>query len=1132
VIYNLYAAFRISQMTTTIIDQTQREQALDPTQSYLVQAPAGSGKTGLLTQRFLRLLGQITHPEEVIALTFTRKAANEMRERIVQALLNAKHHPCPADDDHARTTWQLANTVLQQDAQADWQLLDNPNRLQIMTLDALCARLTRQMPLSTGLGGQTDIADNARELYHQAARQLIMQTQPSCPWYTQLKEVLLHVDNQAERLENLLVNMLACRDQWLPYLLSTSSHRDKRRRLEDGFRHIIGDNMAAIEQAIPDALLIELKELLQFAIQHSTEKNAYLFAYALTDDSLTFEHDTWRAVANWLLTSNNQWRQRVDKRVGFPSPSSNAAQADDWRMMKQRMTQLLETLTDYPDLQQALIDCKLCPPLRYTQTQWSIVDALITLLPLLCAALKLVFQQQHKVDFIEVAAQASAALGELEAPSDLALRLDYKIQHLLVDEFQDTSIQQFHLLEQLTAGWQFDDGRTLFLVGDPMQSIYRFRAAEVGLFLKAKASGIGQLPLTFICLSSNFRSQATLIDWFNHTFAQAFPAQQSIDVGAIGYSAAVATQPIDATRPAVTYHASRELAQQAGQVVSLIQHHQRQSDDISIAILVQSRTQLTAILPALRQANIHYQAVDIDNLRERSVILDLWSLTQSLLLPYNRLAWFSLLRAPWCGLTLADLTLIANYHPEHCLLTTLQDEHCLEQLSPDGARRARYVSQVLDQALQQRQRLPLANWVKATWRRLNGPTCLTQPEQWEEANTFFALLAKFAIAGDLTDIDAFEQELASLYAPPSRHAQVQIMTIHKAKGLEFDVVILPGLAQKPGADKSPLLRWAQRARSSGESDLILAPIKASDAQSDPIVDYLKEQEKRKNEYEAGRLLYVATTRARRQLHLLATLDTDKQGEIKPPMKSSLLHHIWPGVAEAFGQTLPEDAPPAAQSGKTDVSRVIRRLPIDYFHQTAELPPAFEQSETAARTPPVLKFHAQHIGTVIHEQLLVTARQTVSIEDLPGLQNTWRIRLRALGMLDQDIGDAIQTIEQALASCLRDDIGRWILSPRHEQARTEYALTGILDGAYRSIIIDRTFIDEHGVRWIIDYKTVESSSSPEDLSVFLQRQRRKHQQQLDNYARIIGQLGNHPIKCGLYFPQFAGWIDWEYCKHSG
>ncbi len=143
---------------------------------------------------------------------------------------------------------------------------------------------------------------------------------------------------------------------------------------------------------------------------------------------------------------------------------------------------------------------------------------------ILIAQLKVTFQQHGKIDYIENAQAALIALGDDEHPTDLTLSLDYQIKHILIDEFQDTSNSQFSLIEKLIAGWEPNDGRTLFLVGDPMQSIYRFREAEVGLFIRAKTKGIGHLSLTPLTLSVNFRSTPTIVNWINQAFINIFPA--------------------------------------------------------------------------------------------------------------------------------------------------------------------------------------------------------------------------------------------------------------------------------------------------------------------------------------------------------------------------------------------------------------------------------------------------------------------------------------------------------------------------------------------------------------------------------------------------------------------------------
>src|SRR5450755_35438 len=139
--------WRILRMAdrSLVPDQTERARALDPERSFIVQAPAGSGKTELLIQRYLALLARVENPEEIVAITFTKKAAGEMRERVLRALTEGK-------------------------AEDRWELRQNPARLRIQTIDALCASLTRQMPMLSRFGAQPEIVEDARSLYLEAAR--------------------------------------------------------------------------------------------------------------------------------------------------------------------------------------------------------------------------------------------------------------------------------------------------------------------------------------------------------------------------------------------------------------------------------------------------------------------------------------------------------------------------------------------------------------------------------------------------------------------------------------------------------------------------------------------------------------------------------------------------------------------------------------------------------------------------------------------------------------------------------------------------------------------------------------------------------------------------------------------------
>jgi ATP-dependent helicase/nuclease subunit A len=155
-----------------IPDAEARAEALDITRSFLVEAPAGSGKTGLLIQRFLKLLAAVDDPAEVLAITFTRKATSEMLERVL-AQLSAAAAATEAANDFDRATRQLAEAVLARDAQLGWKLLDNPGRFNIRTIDSLSQQIAGALPVLSGSGGAQSPTEDPMSLYREAARRTL-----------------------------------------------------------------------------------------------------------------------------------------------------------------------------------------------------------------------------------------------------------------------------------------------------------------------------------------------------------------------------------------------------------------------------------------------------------------------------------------------------------------------------------------------------------------------------------------------------------------------------------------------------------------------------------------------------------------------------------------------------------------------------------------------------------------------------------------------------------------------------------------------------------------------------------------------------------------------------------------------
>ena len=1105
-----------------ISDAQQRAAALDPSRSFIVQAPAGSGKTELLTQRYLRLLALVEHPEEIAAITFTRKAAAEMRNRVLAALDSAAQ-PEPVEP-HKQTTWRLARAVAEQDAAQQWQLRSNPNRLRIQTFDSLAAELTRQMPMIAEIGAPPAVRENADSLYRQAARG-VLGALDDAELGPHLARVLRHLDNRLGQLEDLFAAMLGRRDQWLPHVFTAPGVE----QLEAALRYEIEQRLQHIDQAFPARLMSELVRLAGFAADHLPEDKRAGNPLALWAEQrfrpapVWDELPLWNGLAALLLTGSGDIRRQVNKANGFPAPGEKGLDAESKALRKQAkddMGALLSELREDTELAALLAQIPALPPHGYSEQQAQLLDSLMQCLLRAAAELALTFAETGEVDFAEIGQRALRALGSEEQPTDLALALDYRLHHLLVDEFQDTSTGQLQLLRLLTAGWQNGDGRSLLLVGDPMQSIYRFRKAEVGLYLQTRASGLGGLALEPLTLEMNFRSQGGVVDWVNSAFALLFPRHGDTARGAVPYAHSQAAKPGE-PYPAVQVHglAGRDDQREAQQVAQLIAYTLHEHPEHNIAVLARSRSHLAFIAGALKAAGIAFAAVEVDPLSGRPVVQDLRTLTRALLHPADRLAWLALLRAPWLGLSLADLLRLAE-HSEQAILRRLQDEGLRQALSKDGQQRVQRLLEVLGTELPARGRLPLRSWVEGIWLALGGLAVVGESGR-ADAEAYLALLEKLEQRGGQLDFAELDQQLQRLFAAPDSQAdgRVQIMTMHAAKGLEFDHVILPGLGRKPRNNESELLYWQESPEPDGSLRLLMAPIRGRKERSEPISDFIRAINKDKDQLETVRLLYVAATRARQRLHLFGHVSEDKL----LPTANTLLQTLWPVVGEHFEELEPE-AEDAGQT--THIVSVEQRLPSDWQLQ---LPGAQPPSAPPTVSDNGIDFEwagdtARHVGTLVHRYLERIAQQGLQhwpLEKLDGMHGRIEAALANLGVDQQAMPGAIDKTLRALRNTLSHERGRWILD-NHDQAACELPLT-VHDEQSRHYIIDRTFIDEEGTRWIIDYKTGDHLQA--DVQAFLDAEQQRYREQLENYARILRLMEDRPVRMALYFPLLRDWRTW-------
>ncbi len=1107
--------------------------------SFIVEAPAGAGKTELLTQRYLKLLATVKEPEEIIALTFTNKAAAEMRNRILLSLENAERQTTEMAP-HKLVTRELANAALKQSSIQQWNILQQPSRLRIMTMDALCSSLTRQMPLLSKFGGQPAVSDDTEAHYLEAARLSIAQIAHETDEHDTVTTALRYLDNNSEKLIALLARMLAMRDQWLPLAgqFQGADIEQLSKNTEAALKYLIAealkDVLAIVNPVTQDALM----PLARFAASNLSDQEAHDFA-PLLDWQAPLKDDAedlllWQALAKFLVTQSKTFRKKLDVRDGFPATTEGKQKKEDYFAIINQLenSEIVGRVLSLPAIA-SLLDSQ------------PVIQALTRLLMLAATHLWAVFQSAGEVDFVAIAQSAQLALENEQGVTDLALKLDYKISHLLIDEFQDTSPVQMRLIAKLIEGWQPDDGRTLFCVGDPMQSIYRFRKADVSLFLQAANFGIGHLPLTRLQLSRNNRSHPTVVEWINQAFQQVFPLRDDMHHGAISYRPFTATR-APAAEESVVVHPliidngddeespdSKHI--EACYVAQLIAEIRQKDAHQKIAVLVRSRSHLRELVTEIRRNHpqLAFQAVEIEHLNDRQTVQDALSLTRALYHRADRVHWLNILRAPWCGLTLADLHTLAGDDHHSTIWQLMQSQERLARLSDDGRTRLMRLRTILAQSLAAQGRMPVRRWLESTWLRLGGGKCLVEVGDNRDVQVFFDLVERLGFNGHL-DFTALESGMQKLYARPDIEApdNLQFLTIHKSKGLEFDTVILPALNRKPRHADHDLVLW-QEVLVNQQPHLIAAPlttrkeISGKKSSAFTTYDFLKSLETQRNDNEIVRLLYVAATRSERQLHLIATMKVSQKGELKPTSKS-MLEVLWPAVQMDFAVAKPL-ATSALQNTTMDIASFQPRL------QRLSSPEiiALNQSPETQKPAPILNLNAisdtqaihvteqlgpqalyRHSGILAHLYMEMMAAELTAwnIEKLQQCLPAMQAWLRQLGHATPMAEQAAATVLQALQTTLASKAGQWVLS-HHESAGSELSLmqTTALEGdmQVRNHIIDRTFVED-GERWIVDYKLTDLGEHP-DFNVTAQL----HMNQLERYAGLFKTEGL-PIRKAVLF----------------
>lgn len=1147
-------------------DAGERRKVLDPGGSFHLEAPAGSGKTTLLTARFLGLLAIVAHPREILALTFTNKAAAEMRERVSRVLFCAKEGK-EAENPFEEELLDSARRALKRHAGYE-DLLFRGQFLQIQTFHSFCYHLVTQAPLEAGICPGSVLLDEEEQIFF--LREVIdevlvrlLHLPPGDPLREALEDRLLYWNNSWPALVRELEELMQRRES-LGELLGFLDRDKAADYVHQWIGRLVERELAVLRNGFSRSSLG--RSWVDF-VNHLASRGAQAadLLPARLPEARWRDLESWQNIAGAILTQGGGVRKSVGPASGFYSGFGKTSWFEAMHSLDSATVAKLSEVRELPRMESVRLD----------------LDPLWDLLLLVSEVMKEYedrCRHQRVLDFSTLETAALRLFQQVH-PSDLELYLDQRIRHVLVDEFQDTSRPQWELLQGLCAEWDSDGGRTLFLVGDPKQSIYGFRKAEVRLFSEARAglplAGTDRrLPVKPVVLCTNFRSHPSLIQWCNRLFSETVMGGSDGVLEGVEFTPSA---PAPEVRCALSFHnrlavflprpdagsARQREAQWLADQVSLDLSEGNSPPEIGILLF--TRTHLPVYLEALQRRGIAVQVAEGLLLTDRPEVLYLRQLCRALVLPQDDLAWATQLHSPWLTLGYREILEISREEP----VPWVEKIRSYAEKNPK-------VGEFWERLLYARQHLghePLADVLETTWLDLGGARAVG--ERWGSRGLassfqFLDILRHAEVHEPVRTLLRLDQLLEKAYEPidpDAAQSTVSMMTVHRAKGLEFDSVYLPFCDWDPLAREKSERPAYLLERSDGPDGRMLLAVHPDrrTGEVDPAYTLLHRLRIQRRWEEARRLFYVAVTRARSRLSLSGVLGGSRKGgtpkfpagsplgwlneqhaleenldlasmELSPPGEGDGAcaastvsmpgkewaspegdFRVWVEPAPTLAETAsPEDLPlpevrPAEFQRERPPFRV--RSPSSLVRGRAE---DLEGEEAEAESS---TFDAALWGTLIHRILETRGREG----RVPGPAEL-RSYLLFLGMSEEDADRWSRESLEEVAACLEDPFLQRIYSLPSHQRRVEWAIESPLEeGTLFVGVIDLVCLD--GDTWtLVDFKTSRPASS-EDPDAFREAGLKQYLPQITAYrnmwARCTG-IRPDEVQAGIYWTALRRW----------
>jgi ATP-dependent helicase/nuclease subunit A len=1086
-------------------DQAVRDFAVDPVHDVVLEASAGTGKTRVLVDRYLRLLSTGVDPKHVLAITFTRKAAAEMRDRVLVELARRA-----ADRSTAADIWRT--------------LRDRVTDVNISTVDAFCAALLREFPLEADVDPAFEVADEtemarfaeeALDLTFRIAHGLLLEDE---------RLRLLFVRLKRGALRGVISEWLDRRHVALPAV-----HAYVRRLTGPSTSADVASaflaNLRSIVESVPDraALLDSGPDLPDF---RRLRQDLTTLDLTSPDDAMRIQRMRSRLERHFLVKDKKKPRQRLDaKAAAFGSETA-------FRRHSQAALAVAPLIFEALGRLDADIDGLLARGLE-------------RLLAIAVDRYERLLEDHGLLDFGAMLNRSVRLLERQEEFAQSRLKLQSRYHHLLVDEFQDTSRMQWRLIELLINAWGEGEGVTdaptsIFVVGDRKQSIYRFRHAEVTLLDEA-ARKIGTLRpgrdprramttnfravpqlLTFVnALGADLQRETDLDERFTYDERDRFPVPEGTDgQGAEPAIGLVAERTSELAARAVAKEARRLVGTA---IVRPTAGPPRLAEPGDIAILFRARIGHQYFERALEAEGLRTYVYKGLGFFDAPEVQDLQAFLRYFAEPDSDLRAAEFLRSRFIRISDVGLARLA---PRLADALTAADAPCPDvPLDP------------LDAALLARARTDLARWLplrdrvppsdlvdlvvreSAYLAEIAGPRLSQARENLKKMRGLLRRVESrgYATLGRLASYFATLRAGDESTAIVDASGCVQLMTIHSAKGLEFPIVFVVNLHVPTRGRGTPSI--IER----GPDGLPEVAFRTTPA---------TELDAERDEEESRRLWYVAVTRAKDRLYLAAQVN--EQGQLKPKGRS--LAGLMPkSLVDTFGNAATDRAADHvtwhSQSGPF-VLRVCRPgtpVPASPSHgdrrgETIDEPPIdvrplLVRGRAIGRVTPVESSfdgtlgrigteiedqpHARLIGTLVHRLL---ARRLPQAAEVSAVTRLMRDSLRLDERIDLDDVETICARAAGLYATLRD--------------RPDVA--ALVEGGEWHTEVPFSFVpaDRPGelVRGVIDALVIRHDGSVDVLEFKTGAARPDHDWQASFYARAVkAALGVEDVRVHLLYP---------------